>query len=1314
MILYEPIYRNIDGENDAAARIDTESLGGGQKYICWFEGQQSTNLWYYKRLIISPDTNEVTVKVSENSIYRIYDPSASSGDFIDNNKILKTEVTLSADDSGFICIYVVGCAEEPGEFIDYITIDDEKVYLGMEVYGENEILKINTQNMGTSVANDIARAIYTTDIYEERPDWIVLNNKWKELLVNLMDVMGCKGSYKSLLNSLEWFNYGKLIELREVWTNENLPRYKYMDRPINRWLSEWYNKSLVSLSKTTYFVLRQCSVDLSKRIGTELADNRYPANQAYYVPIYQPYTYDPERIKENDLTETEVKWAKDEMRMKMQLLAMYFELNFMPIHLDILRSSVEDIFFDVPGTLHMAAAAEIEDWCTNSLNDMDVYSDGKDNEPDEDGYDVVIHLDQQRVYGADWEFNHSSTPKIKSHLNFGLTIGESNMGGNFSKGILPPILGVTYNEPPSFPNDPETQGFYRENMALLAASWFNEIGAVAEFEIATKGPVNKGKIITNIINPEYPYTTRSSDIESELCMYNVDWDGQILNHDPVYEDAIEWQPGMTYYKQILNNQYCIVNQYGLPAKTERYLQPEPDWILWTEDVEWDDTRTYYKQTTTATYVMVNARGQQISDDWLKEIPAGALEWNVGLHYKRLFYKTIIRLLCQKPGDFWVLLTLSDGDTTYNRKLNIKVVDNLSVHLEFFKLKFNEGFEGNPFNADYLGPNKNMFVTTRDPDTNPNIHTEQGWKTWKERPQYTNTRYELPATILPDYKYQQYLNLSTYETASDFVSLGDKPRLSWVATIYPSTHNVFSNFYDSISGNLIDSELCPSELDKSGDSPVPRKITWFDNSKRGFSGKGFDEVEAPNGIPSGNTNYLDLVYAAEMTGYAEGSNNPGPIEMTDEQSGSHFNYAPRYVPDEHQLVRRIHKEFIYSDHTYENNYYCLCNNDGSPIRKYSVILDENLGYSNEWVPTEADVYEYGHTTPVKNSSKELIEWQHDMQFRRRDSVNVDGVIRYRWIVTDRHNNFVRAFQDSNGNPPAVIANLPLFNDYFNSNGTQKYNWSFYRLIDDEYVIVDAEWGGPIFIYPKDVSTDLNKTYSARTYSLWSPNVVKYREVSEMMDDPEYVEGMTREDYLAIETVTFNDQEFYIKRGFVHQPQSTTGRLSEIYNDDNIVIGKIKYIQYIPKELPADETAEHLLEHLIAARGFSGSRYVSEISQKYIPEYHLMEHITVNAPKDSDIPDTYPIVAVPVIEINVNGEHRDLTWSHKLNSPSWYFMSFTTATEATNLKFNIQQPFIANDNKMAPISGRYNVFFMYKWGDDAKLVSRMSPFNIIHED
>ena len=36
MILYEPIYRNIDGENDAAARIDTESLGGGQKYICWY------------------------------------------------------------------------------------------------------------------------------------------------------------------------------------------------------------------------------------------------------------------------------------------------------------------------------------------------------------------------------------------------------------------------------------------------------------------------------------------------------------------------------------------------------------------------------------------------------------------------------------------------------------------------------------------------------------------------------------------------------------------------------------------------------------------------------------------------------------------------------------------------------------------------------------------------------------------------------------------------------------------------------------------------------------------------------------------------------------------------------------------------------------------------------------------------------------------------------------------------------------------------------------------------------------------------------
>jgi hypothetical protein len=40
-------------------------------------------------------------------------------------------------------LYIVGCSNESGEFIETITIDGEDFLVGADFYNENEILKKN-------------------------------------------------------------------------------------------------------------------------------------------------------------------------------------------------------------------------------------------------------------------------------------------------------------------------------------------------------------------------------------------------------------------------------------------------------------------------------------------------------------------------------------------------------------------------------------------------------------------------------------------------------------------------------------------------------------------------------------------------------------------------------------------------------------------------------------------------------------------------------------------------------------------------------------------------------------------------------------------------------------------------------------------------------------------------------------------------------------------------------------------------------------------------------------------------------------------
>ena len=98
------------------------------------------------------------------------------------------------------------------------TVATIKVY--GEVEGEDERLKVLLTNIGMNLDNIDYYLFKDSNIQEQSPDFILLNQKRKELLLQASQIKPFIGTYKALLNAIDFFGYDKLT-LKEYWLNIN-------------------------------------------------------------------------------------------------------------------------------------------------------------------------------------------------------------------------------------------------------------------------------------------------------------------------------------------------------------------------------------------------------------------------------------------------------------------------------------------------------------------------------------------------------------------------------------------------------------------------------------------------------------------------------------------------------------------------------------------------------------------------------------------------------------------------------------------------------------------------------------------------------------------------------------------------------------------------------------------------------------------------------------------------------------------------------------------------------------------------------------
>ena len=95
-----------------------------------------------------------------------------------------------------------------------------KIKFYAETIEEDERLKIWNHNLGYKITPEDTMIFYKSDIKEYMPDYMLLNEKRKELMMEGSNIYPYIGSYKAIINAIKFFGYENL-NIIEYWRNVN-------------------------------------------------------------------------------------------------------------------------------------------------------------------------------------------------------------------------------------------------------------------------------------------------------------------------------------------------------------------------------------------------------------------------------------------------------------------------------------------------------------------------------------------------------------------------------------------------------------------------------------------------------------------------------------------------------------------------------------------------------------------------------------------------------------------------------------------------------------------------------------------------------------------------------------------------------------------------------------------------------------------------------------------------------------------------------------------------------------------------------------
>ena len=440
------------------------TFDGNPPYEFWFDEGQSVNLIYAKRITFLSTEGSEQVTVEAGTPFFLLDAQAiksipqihiSDEDYFDlesvgSNAVVSAGSQYSTAGTSYSIhsLYICCRSEEAGQFKATFKIGDNEYIIGADFYNEDERLSGNLENLGIEIPETVQKAIYESNVHEEAADNILMNRKWKELLLEYWRIAACKGSYRSLISSLKWFEYGDLVKILEYWKRTDVGRPVLISNDIEQILSDLFREELSVLSKTTYIGLY---LALEKPSKTEREDDEHP----FYHSDSDWTASPPMMLNENNpvLNSISSVWSAQDLMLKMTLVGNFFSTYFMPIHLDLIHSTVENIVFTNAMKVMAGGMQAREDWihcggtfrCTSFTDGADFYMQPVDAEVGpltilglkDASYNITTEKDSVGITNeSDTEGAHENCPTV---LGYNLYLGDTlgNQDGELAPSVQP-------------------------------------------------------------------------------------------------------------------------------------------------------------------------------------------------------------------------------------------------------------------------------------------------------------------------------------------------------------------------------------------------------------------------------------------------------------------------------------------------------------------------------------------------------------------------------------------------------------------------------------------------------------------------------------------------------------------------------------------------------------------------------------------------------------------------------------------------------------------------------------------------------------
>jgi hypothetical protein len=145
-------------------------------------------------------------------------PLLNSTNYIEPDDLLEVHVAFKANEKSAETTYkrTLIISYENG----YESYEIARITFFCETIEEDERLKIWNENFGYNLKPEDTIIFKHSDIHEYMPDFEILNEKRKELMLEGNNIYPYIGGYKSILNAIKFFGYDNL-NIVEYWRNIN-------------------------------------------------------------------------------------------------------------------------------------------------------------------------------------------------------------------------------------------------------------------------------------------------------------------------------------------------------------------------------------------------------------------------------------------------------------------------------------------------------------------------------------------------------------------------------------------------------------------------------------------------------------------------------------------------------------------------------------------------------------------------------------------------------------------------------------------------------------------------------------------------------------------------------------------------------------------------------------------------------------------------------------------------------------------------------------------------------------------------------------